>query len=128
MARPKPPPHRETGAAIPLQSPSPRAEPRNPETPKFPKTGFLDILLDFSGHFSGGSKMAFFGLSNALLGFRGSVGGTGRLQQYPCRTVPLVVSQTIAAIPPLLYIKMAQRNPQTSLTRGGIADKHKACL
>ena len=45
-----------------------------------PKTGFLDILIDFWGHFSRGSKMAFFGLLNALLGFRGfrgSVAGQG---------------------------------------------------
>ena len=34
---------------------------------------FLDILIDFWGHVAGGgSKVAFFGLSNALLGFRGS--------------------------------------------------------
>ena len=36
-----------------------------------PKMAFLDILIDFWAHFSGGSKMAFFGLKNALLGFRG---------------------------------------------------------
>ena len=38
--------------------------------------------------------------------------------QYPCRTVFPVVSQTIAATPPLLSLKMAYRNQKTGLTRG----------
>ena len=38
--------------------------------------------------------------------------------QYPCRTVFPVVSQTIAATPPLLSLQMANRNPKTDLTRG----------
>ena len=37
--------------------------------------------------------------------------------QYPCRTVFSVVSQTIAAIPPLLSVEVAYRNPKTGLTR-----------
>ena len=35
----------------------------------------------------------------------------------PCRTVFHVVSQTIAATPPLLSIKMVYRNPKTGLGR-----------
>ena len=35
----------------------------------------------------------------------------------PSRTVFPVVSQTIAATPPLLSLKMAYRNPKTSLGR-----------
>ena len=91
-----------------LQTPRPAAERGNPETPKVhlkvrrmpfstprkngpnsqlkcpkmsPETGFLDILIDFWGHFSGGSKWHFsdfemhssFGVS----GFRRSVAGRG---------------------------------------------------
>ena len=33
---------------------------------------FLDLLIDFWGHLSGGFQTASFGLENALLGFRGS--------------------------------------------------------
>ena len=46
---------------------------------KCPKMDFLDILIDFWGHVSGGSKMAFFGLSNALLG--GLCRGTGPISR-----------------------------------------------
>ena len=47
-----------------------------------PKMGFLDILIDFSGRFPGGSKMAFFGLLMHFWGFGvpGLCRGTGRLQ------------------------------------------------
>ena len=35
---------------------------KNGPNSQFPKTGLLDILIDFRGHFSGGSKAAFFRL------------------------------------------------------------------
>ena len=38
-------------------------------------------------------------------------------RQYPCRTAFPVVSQTIAATPPLLSVKMAYCNPKTGLGR-----------
>ena len=40
------------------------------------------------------------------------------MYQYPCRTVFPVVSQTIAATPPLRVHKIAYRSPKTDLTRG----------
>ena len=46
--------------------------------------------------------------------------------KYPCRTIFSVISQTIAATPPLLsLLKMAYRNPKTGLGpwRGRIAEK-----
>ena len=43
----------------------------------------------------------------------------------PCRTVISVVLQTIAAIPPLLFIKMAYRNPKTGLG-GRVSEKKLA--
>ena len=49
-----------------------------------------------------------------------------QVQQYPCRTVFSMVSQTIAATTPLLSVKMAYRSPTTDLTRG--ASQKKACL
>ena len=41
-----------------------------------------------------------------------------RCSNTPCRTVFPVVSQTIAATPPRLSSKMADRKPKTGLTRG----------
>ena len=41
------------------------------------------------------------------------------LSRDPCRTVFSVVSQTIAASPPLLSVKMADRSPKTGLGGGG---------
>ena len=43
--------------------------------------------------------------------------------QYPCRTVFPVVSQTVAATPTLLFLKMAYRSPKTGLTRGASQKK-----
>ena len=63
------------------QKKGPQSQLKCPKSPfvgfKIPQNGLLDILIDFWGPFSGGSKMAFFGLSKALWGFRGSVGGPG---------------------------------------------------
>ena len=39
------------------------------------------------------------------------------MQQYPRRTVFPVVSQTIAAAPPLLAVRVAYRSPKTDLKR-----------
>ena len=41
-----------------------------------------------------------------------------RLSHDPCRTVFSVVSQTIAAAPPLLSVKVAYRSPKTGLEWG----------
>ena len=49
-----------------------------------------------------------------------------QVEQYPCRTVFSVVSQIIAATPPLHSVKMAYRGAKDMPWREGIAEK--ACL
>ena len=51
---------------------------------------------------------------------------TRHLSHDPCHTVFSVVSQTIAAAPPLLSVRMAYRNPKTGLNRGVSSQKKLA--
>ena len=58
-----------------------------------PKMDFLDILIDFRGLFSGGSKMVFFGTLKCTFGVSGLCRGTGRLQPLPLKPkIPLSVT------------------------------------
>ena len=81
---PRNPETTEVHSFSPFWSP-PKNGPKSPSkcpNKAMPKTGFLDILIDFWGHFSGGRKWHFSDFNMPFWGFGvpGLCWGTGRLQ------------------------------------------------